>query len=369
MRKWAQAFVDKKISDAMKNPETVSQVIEANAAADTIDTLANGALDDVDTSAVEKTKEDLKKAETELAAAKEAHSAARNYYADEMHKCAESFTAMSDEEHDVLLQTLVNAKNAYQSAIKIFGSLSGKLKLDQGVLNRLLSGIIAKARADAKVNAQAAILSEVAAQRMDANMQKADEIANATVRIEQPLPENVSIEGGEGNPLAQTDGNSIIKDGTQVELGNAAGPDGDGQTAVGTGLTLTLGIKIPEEILENKPSYSPNISKWLEGGGKITVENETWIYTNQLGISVTYRNGYPDFKGSGHVKQEVDIGSFNGRIADFRLADQLAPNGPRSPLSIWHHHEDGRTLQEVNRRTHEMFTHKGGVSIMKRSEK
>ena len=224
VRKWAQAFVDKKISDAMKNPETVSQVIEANAAADTIDTLANGALDDVDTSAVEKTREDLKKAETELAAAKEAHDAARNYYADKMHKCTESFTAMSDEEHDVLLQTLVNAKNAYQSAIKIFGSLSGKLKLDQGVLNRLLSGIIAKARADAKVNAQAAILSEVAAMRMDANMQKADEIANATVRIEQPLPENVS---NEGEHLAQGNESDIMNEGAQGETGGRTEDSGD----------------------------------------------------------------------------------------------------------------------------------------------
>jgi len=134
----------------------------------------------------------------------------------------------------------------------------------------------------------------------------------------------------------------------------------------GTGKTFTQGSKIPDELLVNKPSYSPAVNKWLDGGGKIEIDNGTWKYTNSEGVSVLYRNGYPDFKGSGHVIQEVDIGPFRERSADFRLADQLAPNGPKNPRNTWHHNEDGRTLQEVNRRTHEMFTHKGGISFMKK---
>ena len=129
---------------------------------------------------------------------------------------------------------------------------------------------------------------------------------------------------------------------------------------------FTQGSKIPKKILMTKPLYSPDVNRWLEGGGEIVIENGTWKYVSSEGISVTYRNGYPDFKGSGLVIQEVDIGSFSDRPADFRLGDKLAPNGPRGSCNTWHHHEDGRTLQEVNRRIHEMFCHRGGVSIKKR---
>ncbi len=62
---------------------------------------------------------------------------------------------------------------------------------------------------------------------------------------------------------------------------------------------------------------------------------------------MSYPNGYPDFKSAGMVKQEVDIGEFKGYKQDFAQADKLAPNGPISEKSTWHHKEDGRTLQEV----------------------
>ena len=134
----------------------------------------------------------------------------------------------------------------------------------------------------------------------------------------------------------------------------------------GAGETFTQGSKIPDDVLQSKPLYSPDINRWLENGGKITIDNEIWKYTNSQGISVTYINGYPDFKGSGFVQQEVDIGPFRNRSADFRLADKIAPNGPISPDNTWHHNEDGRTLQEVDKDIHKCFTHRGGISGMKK---
>jgi hypothetical protein len=67
--------------------------------------------------------------------------------------------------------------------------------------------------------------------------------------------------------------------------------------------------------------------------------------------------------------QEVDIGPFRNRSADFRLADRMAPNGPISPDSTWHHHEDGRTLQEVDKNIHRNFTHRGGISGMRKDRR
>ena len=83
------------------------------------------------------------------------------------------------------------------------------------------------------------------------------------------------------------------------------------------------------------------------------------------GQGVRYPDGYPDFKEAGMVKQEVDIGSFTNRAADNRTADASAPNGPIGENSTWHHHQDGKTLQEVDRSTHREFTHRGGISLTK----
>ena len=33
--------------------------------------------------------------------------------------------------------------------------------------------------------------------------------------------------------------------------------------------------------------------------------------------------------------------------------------------NTWHHHQDGKTLQAVDRAMHRQFTHRGGISIMK----
>jgi len=127
----------------------------------------------------------------------------------------------------------------------------------------------------------------------------------------------------------------------------------------------TQRTEIPNDVLKTKPLNSPNVDNWLEKGGRITIRNGEWTYTDSQGNSITYKNGYPDFKGSGYVKQEVDIGPFTNRSSDFRIADKMAPNGPKSNTSTWHHNEDGRTLQEVNRDIHKRFTHRGGISEMK----
>ena len=91
-----------------------------------------------------------------------------------------------------------------------------------------------------------------------------------------------------------------------------------------------------------------------------------WKYTNKDGVTVKYNNGYPNFKEAGQVKQEVYIGGFKDYRNDFELADELAPNGPRDSINnTWHHNEDGKTLQEVDKFIHKEFTHRGGMSIKK----
>ena len=123
---------------------------------------------------------------------------------------------------------------------------------------------------------------------------------------------------------------------------------------------------LTKEILKNKPKYSPNPKKWLKRGGEITVdEHNIWTYTNSNGVSVKYINGYPDFKSAGLVVQEVNIGEFKNRNYDANKANKLAPNGPRRNGNVWHHSEDGETLQEISGKIHKQFTHQGGICKMK----
>jgi hypothetical protein len=83
---------------------------------------------------------------------------------------------------------------------------------------------------------------------------------------------------------------------------------------------------------------------------------------------VSYPGGYPDFKAAEMVKQEVDIGDFESYPKDFAKADELAPNGPKSDKNTWHH-QDGKTMQEVDKELHDRFRHRGGMSLARKKKK
>ena len=126
---------------------------------------------------------------------------------------------------------------------------------------------------------------------------------------------------------------------------------------------------LTRELLATKPQYSPVPEKWLGRKGSISVDTEgVWTYTNADGVSVRYPNGYPDFKGAGLVIQEIDIGEFVNRGTDIRRAQKLhlfKGIDDEYPL-VWHHSEDGHTLQQIRKDQHEQFTHQGGIARIKR---
>ncbi|MBZ0314305.1 HNH endonuclease [Clostridium butyricum] len=124
---------------------------------------------------------------------------------------------------------------------------------------------------------------------------------------------------------------------------------------------------LTKEQLKGKPKNSPNPDKWFKKNGTISIDDEgVWTYHDWEGKSVSYPDGYPDFKSAGMVEQEVNIGPFQGYNKDFPRGDELAPNGPISESSTWHHHQDGVTLQEVLTKLHERFRHRGGMSKIKK---
>ena len=130
---------------------------------------------------------------------------------------------------------------------------------------------------------------------------------------------------------------------------------------------------LTKELLATKPPYSPLPARWFKDGGQISLdENGVWTYTDENGVSVNYKDGYPDFKSAGVVKQEVKIGAFKRYGIDFKKADKMTADHPRDfDNNTWHHSEDGETLQQIKREIHKKFSHQGGMSRTKqrRTEK
>lgn len=123
--------------------------------------------------------------------------------------------------------------------------------------------------------------------------------------------------------------------------------------------------------LTGKPLNSPDMSKWLDKGGTVWQETEgrAWVYQDWEGNVVRYPDGYPDF--TPYERQSVDIADLKGDHSkspggDFGKADARASKGMANyDVNTWHHHENGVTMQEVPKKIHRRFTHRGGVSHIK----
>ncbi|WP_445375115.1 HNH endonuclease [Photorhabdus tasmaniensis] len=125
--------------------------------------------------------------------------------------------------------------------------------------------------------------------------------------------------------------------------------------------------------LTGKPMNSPDVGKWVnKKGGTVwqEIDSKTWVYKDASGNVVRYPNGYPDF--SQYERQRVDVPDLKGNHhrygdGDFAKADKLAPKGKADYGSnTWHHHENGKTMQEVPRNVHGTFTHRGGASTLRK---
>ncbi|MEJ2455381.1 MAG: RHS repeat-associated core domain-containing protein [Candidatus Thiodiazotropha sp.] len=125
-----------------------------------------------------------------------------------------------------------------------------------------------------------------------------------------------------------------------------------------------------------KPNNSPRVDKWIKNGGTVHQEigSGTWVYTDSQGRSVRYPGGHPDF--SPHAVQSVDVDDLKGnhgrsKGGDFGKADAKAVSqgGQKADYAnnTWHHHENGKTMQEVPKNIHKKFTHTGGKSYIKRA--
>ena len=76
-------------------------------------------------------------------------------------------------------------------------------------------------------------------------------------------------------------------------------------------------------------------------------------------------HGFPDFRAAGVVEREVQITYTGTRGGDYRAANQAAGLVDAPKGMVWHHHQDGTTMQLVPEGVHQRTGHTGGYSLKK----
>ncbi len=114
--------------------------------------------------------------------------------------------------------------------------------------------------------------------------------------------------------------------------------------------------------------HQPNAKKWMDNGGSIdTKANGTTTYTRSDGVAVTYdKAGFPDLTPYRHpTVKDVQIEFSGSYPKDNGLADTAAGITMKKREDegyVWHHHQDGKTMQLIKKNVHEEFFHTGGMS-------
>lgn len=177
--------------------------------------------------------------------------------------------------------------------------------------------------------------------------------------------ENGSREGLTSAELAGVEKADALLVSRKVEYEDVWDLRNVGDALEGGSKTYKNSSDITKDIRQNKPLNSPAIDAWYGKNGTISIdENGVWTYHDWEGNSVSYPNGYPDFKSADMVRQEAPIGPFVERNKDFAKAREMGYI--KSADGTWHHHEDGVTLQEVETILHDRFRHRGGISNLKK---
>jgi hypothetical protein len=179
-------------------------------------------------------------------------------------------------------------------------------------------------------------------------------------------PEHRFFSGGEWIPVEDLEAGSILKTKnndylvienktiipTFTEVFNIEVLDNENYFVTEEGILVHNGYN------QRKPSdTNPNIDH-----SKTTINPDgSTTYYNYAGEAVTYRNGYPDFSDYAADTQKVPCmnGNYNHNAA---LANELAGYSSTPEGYVWHHVEDGRTMQLVPDYINNKFPHTGGAS-------
>jgi hypothetical protein len=120
------------------------------------------------------------------------------------------------------------------------------------------------------------------------------------------------------------------------------------------------------QVKSTRKPHQPDRKKWEEKGGKVTDHPDgSRTYTDKNNNSVTYgKDGYPDF--SPHSAVDVKVDNLSGKYGpDAKLANDAAGLSRTPDGYVWHHVQDGKTMQLVPQSVHNNFPHSGGSSVIR----
>lgn len=98
--------------------------------------------------------------------------------------------------------------------------------------------------------------------------------------------------------------------------------------------------------------------------------NSVWTPNGGGGSPVRYNDGYPDFSPFSKQTVKIDMDLAGDRAKDFKAADEAVRKALNDPTwqkpkdMVWHHVEDGTTMQLVPKDVHTPAQHTGGVSVV-----
>ncbi|MDZ4150282.1 HNH endonuclease, partial [Methylicorpusculum sp.] len=123
-----------------------------------------------------------------------------------------------------------------------------------------------------------------------------------------------------------------------------------------TGLTLTS-LELSSLASGDMPVGIPTIN------GRLPINSSYAGQIHPSGIPFTSQ-GFPDF--SSVTKAEVQIQSLTGNYAkDSALANQAVGISQTPTGFVWHHVEDGLTMQLISQDIHNAVRHTGGAAVIR----
>lgn len=131
-----------------------------------------------------------------------------------------------------------------------------------------------------------------------------------------------------------------------------------------------------KDIKADKPLNSPNLAKWFDNGGSVSIGSQdgkpVWTYIDADKKIVSYVDGYPVFplEAKHSIIPDIDIGSFTGdrnidkQLYLKKLEDMFGLTEIPAGYALHHDSKNG-IMQLIRLDYHKQFTHAGGHSLFK----
>ena len=254
------------------------------------------------------------------------------------------------------------------TVVKVAAEVSAAAKTMEGVASALEEGEVVEAAAKAVVEAK--LPSSLGDVKPKMKLPDASGSPKYTMKLPNALnlrpPDVTSLKVPETNKFPP----SNIPSGIGENVDSIKAHAFNSLDAMKSGLDMTY-----KEIKADKPPNSPNLAKWFDSGGSVSIVEKDgkpiWTYIDSAKRAVSYVDGYPVFppEAKHPLIEDIDIGSFSDRTVDKQLylkkLEDLYGLTEIPAGYMLHHDSKNGIMQLIRSDYHKEFTHVGGHSLFK----